>query len=200
MDIMLSAEARGAKERVLEDFIPAVLYGRGIASISLKLKRAEIEKVIHQAGESNLISVLYQGNTIQVLIKEYQRHSLSGKLLHIDLFQVNMKDKVKTEIPLHFIGESKAVKELSGSLIKDLDAIEVECLPGDLVDHIDVDISVLNEYHDEISVKDLVLPKGLELADDIDRVIVTVMPPRVQEVVEVVAAVTTEAPKEEVKK
>lgn len=200
MDIILSAEARAAKERTLEDFIPAVLYGHGIPSVSLKLKRAEIEKVIHQAGESNLISLSYQGNTTQVLIKEFQRHSLSGKLLHIDLFQVNMKDKVKTEIPLHFVGESKAVKELSGSLIKDLDAIEIECLPGDLVDHIDIDISILNNYHDEISVKDLILPKGISLADDIDRVIVTVMPPRVQDVVEVAAAVTTEVPKEEVKK
>lgn len=198
MDIILSAEQREPKECLVADFVPAVLYGRGITSVSLKLKRAEIEKVINQAGESNLISLTYQGKIISVLIKEKQRHGLSGKLLHIDLFQVNMKNKIKTEIPLNFVGESRAVKELSASLIKDLDAIEVECLPGNLVDHIDVDISVLKEYHDEISLKDLVLPTGIELADEINRPIITVIPPRIQENTDSKEQ-TVDASKEEVK-
>ena len=82
-----------------------------------------------------------------------------------------MKNKIHTEIPLHFIGESKAVKELSGSLIKDVDSLEVECLPEDLVDHIDIDISVLKEFHNHINVSDLKLPKGLKLVHENDKFI-----------------------------
>ena len=190
MDIKLSAQVREPKEKLDFDSVPAVLYGRGVASVSLKLKRGELEKVISLAGESNLISLTTGGKEVKVLIKETQRSGLNNKLLHIDFFQVKMTEKISTEIPFNFIGESRAVKELSASLIKEMDAVEVECLPGDLVDHIDVDISVLKDYHDEISTDDLTLPKGLELQNQNNRIIVTVIPPKIQEVAE-------EAPKEE---
>lgn len=190
MDIKLSAQAREPKEKLDFDLVPAVLYGRGVASVSLKLKRGELEKVINQAGESNLITLEVDGKEVKVLIKEAQRSGLSSKLLHVDFFQVKMTEKISTEIPFNFIGESRAVKELSASLIKEMDSVEVECLPGDLVDHVDIDISSLKEYHDEISTDDLVLPKGLELQNKNNRIIVTVIPPKIQEVVE-------EAPKEE---
>lgn len=190
MDIKLSAQVREPKEKLDFDLVPAVLYGRGVASVSLKLKRGELEKVISLAGESNLISLIINDKEVKVLIKETQRGGLNNKLLHTDFFQVKMTEKINTEIPFNFIGESRAVKELSASLIKEMDAVEVECLPGDLVDHIDVDISVLKDYHDEISTDDLTLPKGLELQNQNNRIIVTVIPPKIQEVAE-------EAPKEE---
>lgn len=184
MDIKLSAQTREPKEKLDFDSVPAVLYGRGIASVSLKLKRGELEKVISLAGESNLISLIIDDKEVRVLIKETQRSGLNNKLLHIDFFQVKMTEKISTEIPFNFIGESRAVKELSASLIKEMDAVEVECLPGDLVDHIDVDISVLKDYHDEISTNNLTLPKGLELQNQNNRIIVTVIPPKIQEVAE----------------
>lgn len=198
MDIILSAESREKKEKLSPDQVPAVLYGHGVASQSLKVVRSEVDKVVHQAGESNLITLKHDGKESKVLIKEAQRSGMNGKLLNVDFFQVNMKDKITTEIPLHFVGESKAVREMSGSLIKDLDFLEVECLPNALVDHIDVDISSLNNYHDEISVSDIVLPVGMKLTHDANRIIVSVIPPRVQEVVAEVAPATTAA-KEEVK-
>lgn len=190
MDTKLSAQIRKPKEKLDFDSVPAVLYGRGVASVSLKLKRGELEKAIGIAGESNLISLIINDKEVKVLIKEVQRGGLNNKLLHTDFFQVKMTEKINTEIPLNFIGESRAVKELSASLIKEMDSVEVECLPGDLIDHIDVDISTLKEYHDEISTDDLSLPKGLELQNKNNRIIVTVIPPKIQEVVE-------EAPKEE---
>jgi large subunit ribosomal protein L25 len=199
MDIILLAEAREKKEKLSPDFVPAVLYGHGIASSSLKVNRQEIDKVVHLAGESNLITLKYDGTESKVLIKEAQRSGMNGKLLNIDFFQVNMKDKITTEIPLHFVGESRAVREMSGSLIKDLDFLEVECLPSALVDHIDVDISSLNNYHDEISVKDLVLPVGMKLTHDANRIIVSVIPPRAQEAIVEVAPVAKTVVKEEPK-
>lgn len=183
MDIIISAQAREKKEKLSADFVPAVLYGRGVASSSLKVKRSDIDKVISQAGESNLVTLQHDGGKVKVIIKEAQRSGMTGKLLNVDFFQVNMADKITTDVPLHFVGESKAVKEMSGSLIKDIDFVEVECLPSDLVDHIDVDISVLKDYHDEISIKDLVLPKGVKLTREANSVIVSVIPPRAQEAV-----------------
>lgn len=200
MDIILTAQAREQKEKLSSDFVPAILYGRGVSSVSLKLKRNELEKVVKQAGESNLISLKHEGGSVKVLIKEIQRSGITSGLLHVDLFQVKMDQKINTEIPLHFVGESKVIKEKSGSLIKNFDALEIECLPSDLVDHIDIDISVLQEFHDEISTEDLVLPRGLKLVNEINRIIVSVIPPRVQiEEVPEVAAVPVEAVKEELK-
>lgn len=195
MDIILSAQARLKKEKLSADFVPAVLYGRGVASSSLKVKRSDIDKVISQAGESNLVTLQYDGGEAKVIIKEAQRSGMTGKLLNVDFFQVNMADKITTDVPLHFVGESKAVKEMAGSLIKDINSLEVECLPNDLVDHIDVDISVLKDYHDEISIKDLVLPKGIKLTREANSVIVSVIPPRAQEAV-VEAAPATPAKEE----
>ncbi|MEI6835745.1 MAG: 50S ribosomal protein L25 [Candidatus Falkowbacteria bacterium] len=202
MDIILKSQAREPKERLSVDFVPAILYGRGVASVSLKVRRGDLDKVVGLAGESNLILLEHEGGKVKVLIKEIQRSGLNGSLLHVDFFQVNMTSKINTEIPLHFVGESKAIKEMSGSLIKDIDSLEVECLPGDLVDHIDVDISVLKEFHDEISTSDLILPKGIELASDVNRIIASVIPPRVQEAVVEAAPVTAtkEEPKTEDKK
>jgi large subunit ribosomal protein L25 len=192
MDILLSSQLREKKERLEVDFVPAILYGRGVASVSLKLKRGELTKAIEAAGESNLITLDYEGKTVKVLIKEVQRSGLNGSLLHIDFFQVNMAEKIKTEIPVHFVGESKAVREMAGLLLKDVDMLEVECLPSDLVDHIDIDISVLANFHDEITTEDIVLPKGMKLEDETKRIICSVIPPRiiVEEVVEAAPVVT----------
>ena len=200
MDILLTSENREKKEKLSHDFVPAVLYGHGVASTSLKVSRAALEKVINSAGESNLIALKHDGATVKVLIKEVQRSGLNGSVLHVDFFQVDMASKIHTEIPLHFVGESKAVKEMSGSLIKDIDFLEVECLPNDLVDHIDVDISTLKNYHDEISTYDIILPRGMKMLIEEKRIIVSVIPPRVQEVVvEATPTPVKEEPKTEKK-
>ena len=196
MDIILETETRLKKEKLASDLVPAVIYGHGIASSSLKVKRGDIDKVTHQAGESNLITLKQDGKTKKVLIKEIQRDGLTGKILHVDFFEVNMTDKITTEIPLHFVGESKAIKEKAGLLIKDIDFLEIECLPNNLVDHIDVDISVLKEYHDEITIKDLILPKGIELTSETNRVVASILPPKVVvEETPAPAATSTEANK-----
>ncbi len=164
MESKLSAQIREKNEKLSIDFMPAVIYGKGIESISLKIKKVDFDRVFAAAGESNLINLDFGSGAIKVLIKDLQRDVIKNTFIHVDFYQVNMKEKIKTEIPLHFIGVSKAVKELSGMLIKEMDAIEVECLPSDLIDHIDVDISVLNTFDDAIRISDLNLSVGLEIA------------------------------------
>jgi large subunit ribosomal protein L25 len=187
MDIKLSAQARAKGEKLSKDFVAGVLYGKGVENRMLKVKRVEFEKTFKAAGESNLITLELGGAPIKVLVKETQRDVIKGFFTHVDFYQVNMKEKIKTEIPLHFIGEAKAIKELGGVLINDMDSVEVECLPGDLVDHIDVDISVLNTYDDAIRLHDLKIPAGLTLLSH-DGMVAVVREPRVEVEEPVVAA------------
>jgi large subunit ribosomal protein L25 len=147
----------------------------------LKLKKADFEKVFAVAGESNLIKLDLGSSSVNVLVKDMHKDPIKGFFTHVDFYQVNMKEKITAEIPLHFIGESKAVKELGGMLNKEIHEIAVECLPSDLVDHIEIDISVLNTFEDEIRMTDLKLPKGLELVSETDDIIVMVMRPKLEE-------------------
>ena len=179
MSMILEAQVREKREKLAPDLLPAVIYGNNADTQSLKVKKSELQKMVSLAGESNIISLKIGDKTKSVLIKEVQRAGLSGNVTHVDFLEVNMKHKLHTEIPLHFVGESKAVREMSGSLIKDADFLEVECLPEDLVDHIDIDISVLKEFHDNISTSDLTLPHGIKLVNEHDHVIISVIPPRV---------------------
>ena len=192
MDFKIKVEKREKKEKLSKDFIPAVLYGKDIESQSLKMRKTEFEKIFAGAGESNLIELNLDGTPIKTLVKDIQRNVLNHSLTHADFYQVNMKEKVVAEIPLNFIGESKAVKELGAMLNKDLDDLEVECLPGDLVDHIDVDISVLVAFDDAIRIGDLKLPAGVIATGEAEEMVASVKEPMIIEEEPVVEAVPTE--------
>jgi len=194
MEFKLIGQIRETNEKLSKEFIPAVLYGKGVTNASLKIKLVDFEKVFKGAGESNLIDLDFGQGAVKVLVKDTQHDALKHIFTHIDFYQVNMKEKITAEIPLHFSGESRAIKELGGALIKDLTALEVECLPSDLVDHIDVDISVLATFGDAIRVNDLKLPKGLALVHHTNEVIAAVMEPKVEVEPEVVAPVSEVAP------
>lgn len=202
----LQATKREKNEKLSSDYLAAVVYGKEVENQSLKIKRVDFDKVFAAAGESNLIDLELDGKSVKVLVKDFQRDIMKSFFTHVDFYQVNMKEKIKTEIPLHFIGESKAIKELGGMLMKDIHEIEVECLPSELVDHLDVDISVLKSFDDVISISDLVLPKGLKLVQHEDGVVAKVVEPKVEEEVkpvvtpEAAATPTPEVKKEEVKK
>ncbi|MDD2680830.1 MAG: 50S ribosomal protein L25 [Patescibacteria group bacterium] len=202
MELKLSAEVRAKDEKLEKDLIPGVVYGRGLESRSLKLNYNAFAKVFAEAGESNLITLNLGGKDIPVLVKATQKHPLKSTYTHIDFYEVNMKEEVKAEVPLEFIGESKVVKEGSGIFSVIIDQIGVECLPGDLVDHIDVDISVLAEFGDAIRLSDIVLPKGMTLMQDDTAVVCMVEEPnKVEEVVkeEVVEEKDAKASEGEVK-
>lgn len=180
MELKLSAQKRAKNEKLDKDYLSAVLYGKGIETQSLKLKLADFVKVFTAAGESNLIKLEAEAAAVNVLVKDIQRDPIKHFINHVDFYQVNMKEKVNTEIPLHFIGESKVVRELGGMLNKEIHEVEVECLPSDLVDHIDVDISVLNDFDDVIKIADLNVPKGLEINADGETIVAMVMKPKTE--------------------
>lgn len=144
--------------------IPAVLYGNDIEPVSITLKYTDFEKVYKEAGESTLIDLSVDGAApVKVLIQDYQLDPRINQFLHVDLHQVNMKEKIHTEIPLKFVGEAPAVKTYGGILVTQLDSVQVACLPQDLVHEIEVDISGLTEIDSSIHVSDVKAPQGLEI-------------------------------------
>lgn len=184
-----------------EGFIPAVIYGSNKESRALKVKANEFIKLFHGAGETNLIELtIDQDNAIKVLVYETQTDPIKNRINHIDFLQVDMKKKITVEVPVDFVGESPAVRDQGASLIKNLDHIEIECLPEDLIHTVEIDISSLKEIDAAIKLSDLKLPKGVELTtDNLDEHIVSVIRQEV-EVEAAPAAEAAEAPAPEVKK
>ena len=184
LEAKLRTEASGrAKILIHQGFIPVVVYGAGIENQKLKIKISDFEFVFAQAGETHLIDLNVDGTQkYRVLVKDVQRDPIKGKIIHADFYQVDMKKPIEVQVPLQFIGESKAIKELGGTLVKSIDVLSVKCLPEDLVDKIDVDISVLETYDNAITVKDLPVPEELEVLNNPDDMVVHVMAPTIEEV------------------
>lgn len=183
MAIPLEAKTRTGQAEILrqEGRVPAVVYGPHIQSMSVSVPYVRFEKVYNDAGESTLIDLGVEGGeTLPVLIKDIQYNPVSGKIQHIDFRHVTMDEEMEVSIELHFIGEAPAEK-MGGTLIKTLESIDVRCMPADLVDEIDVDLSVLSDYDAQITVADVVLPPGLTVLDSPDTLIAKVAEPLSEE-------------------
>lgn len=161
-----------------EGKIPAVVYGKGFEPVSIAMDKLEFAHIYREAGTSNLIELLLSDKKFKILVSELQKDPLTGAVLHADFLKVNMKEKIHAEIPLEFIGDSAAVMNLEGSLITPVDSVEVECLPGDLISEIQVDISVLEDFEKNIKVSDLNIPAGIEVLSDPEEIIAFVQEPR----------------------
>lgn len=174
--------AKAAKHLREVSKVPAVVYGRGIPNRSIEVDVAPFRKIYGTAGESSLVDLSIDGGAaVKVLIHDLQVDPLSGVVTHIDFLQVNMNEKLTTEIALEFVKEAPAVKALGGTLVKSMDHIEVECLPGDLVHAIEIDISKLVTFDSVIRVKDITPPAGIEFLTDAETVLVLIEAPRTEE-------------------
>jgi large subunit ribosomal protein L25 len=176
-------EASGKRVKALRNAgkLPAVLYGHGVETQQIEISAKDFGKAFKQAGESTLVNLMVDGKTQPVLIHEVQHHYLDDHPIHVDFYAINMNEKVKVKIPLHFTGESNAVKALGGTLVKNLSEIEVECLPADLPHAFEIDISPLNTFEDAIRVSDLKISDKVNVLGPVEEVIVTVAPPRTEE-------------------
>jgi large subunit ribosomal protein L25 len=162
--------------------IPAVVYGRGVESVSLWVNTLDFRRLLKKSGESTMIGLEIDGkNGRNVIIYEIQRDPVTDSIIHIDFFQVRMDEEIETEVELEFIGEALAVRDLGGVLVRNMDEIEVKCLPGDLPSRINVDISVLNTFEDRICVKDLKIPEKVKIELDPETVVALVSAPRSEE-------------------
>ncbi len=175
-------EGKKAKQLRRQGFLPAVVYGPNTKNKNLKVKAQDFLKVLDQAGENTLIDLIIdEAEPVKALVYGVQYDGVRDKIIHIDFYQVDMDKPLTTEIPLHFIGQSPAVQNLGGILIKNMDEIEIECLPKDLVNFIEVDLSALAEFGDTIRIKDIKFPDGIKPIAEAEEMVATVVRPAVEE-------------------
>ncbi len=141
--------------------IPAAVYGKKVKSISVTVSSDAFAKVYAAAGETGLVELAVGSDVRPVLIHNVQRNPLNDTVIHVEFFQVDLKEKVKTRVPVEFTGESPVVSQKQGVLLTLLDEVEVEALPTDLPEKITLDISSLNEIDKELKVGDLPVPSGV---------------------------------------
>jgi large subunit ribosomal protein L25 len=177
-----------------QGLLPSTIYGQGMEPVSIQVVDKELESIFKHAGESGLVDLILDDKTIPVLFRNPQYHPVEGNLLHVDCYKVNLKEKITTNVPLEFVGESGAVKE-GKVLVEVLNEVEIEALPADFPEKITVDLTKLENIDSVITVADLAVDKTLlTVKNEPDQVIVKVEEPKVEE--EPVAAEAEVAPGE----
>ena len=195
MTFSLPVEIRTVRGKKLtklrsEGKLPAIMYGPKEEATLLTIDKIAFEKLLKQAGESSVVVLSGLDTPKEVLIHDVSFDALRGGIMHVDLYAVEAGKEITVHVPLEFIGEAPAVK-LGGTLTKVLHEIEVTCMPANLPQHIDVDVSVLDDFEKQIHVKDLVIPKGVTLETDVEGVVALVQ--AVEEEAEVEAPVDMSA-------
>lgn len=183
--------------------LPGVIYGIDTNPLAVELETHAVEQVLHHhASETILVDIDLEGEgSVSVLLKEVQHHPVSGALLHVDLQRVAANQTLQVEVSLELVGEPEGVK-LGGLLDQVMHKIMVECLPADLPETVNVDVSEL-EIGSALHVSDLKLGNKVSILSDADAVVAGVSAPKVEqeedenEDVEAEPEVITEKPSEE---
>lgn len=163
--------------------VPAVLYGHNVQPQALSVDARTLQRVWRSAGHSHLVDLtLDGGRPRKVLIRELQINPRTAGLVHVDLFAVNLREKLTVDVPLVPVGESSAVTvEKAGVLQQILTTLKVECLPSDIPAQLNVDISGLLAVDDGVHVSEVPLPQGVALASGVnaDELVLKIAPVRV---------------------
>ena len=165
-----------------QDILPANLFGKGIESIALQLPFKTFTQIFKEAGETQVIELHVEGEkkTYPAIISNIQLNPINLQPIHADFRFVDLTEKITASIPVELTGEAPAEK-LGGIIFQSLDTIEVEALPGDLPEKIELDISVLTELSSSLAAKDLKLGSKIELKIDPETPVVNVQEPKTQE-------------------
>lgn len=163
-----------------DGWIPGVVIGPDNPSLSIKMEERQLIRTLQEAGSTTLInlSVGEGAEPKLVLAREIQSDILTGKLLHVDFYEVRLTEKVRTSPSLDFIGEAPVLESGEAVVIYGMNEVEVECLPTDLVSSIEVDISVLKTLDDSILVGDLPVPEGITIVSDPGEVVASAVSTR----------------------
>lgn len=154
-----------------DNILPANIYGKDIKSLSVQVPYKDFEKVYKETGETGIIDVEVDGEIKPSLIHNIQQDYYNHKILHVDFFQVNLKEKVKTTVRIVTIGEPKAVIDKLGLLLKPLSEVEIEALPTDLPDKIEVNVEPLAELNAQVTVGEIKAPTGVTILTDASQVV-----------------------------
>ncbi|MFN2304244.1 MAG: 50S ribosomal protein L25 [Anaerolineales bacterium] len=177
---VLSAEKRSIKGKKVnslrrEGLLPGIIYGRigkdQIEPILIQLNLHNASKIINRLTGSSLVKLNVDGEEYPVILREAQRDILMGTLQHVDFMAVSLTEKLQTAVPIELIGQAPAEINLAAVVVTGISELEIECLPQDLPERIEVDATVLVDMDSAIYVRDLELPDNFEVLTDPDELI-----------------------------
>jgi large subunit ribosomal protein L25 len=183
--------------RLLRDGkLPAIVYGHNTDPTPITLDRLEFQKVFVKSGRTHLVDLALDGRTEKVLVREIQTHPRRLGPIHVDFYQVNLQEKIEVEVPVHLTGESAPVKQGDADILQPMHSIRVECLPSDIPEAFEIDITPLEEIDMELRVSELTVPRGVTVLDDPDELVVKIVHKREMKVEEEIPAAEAGVPAE----
>jgi large subunit ribosomal protein L25 len=168
--------------------VPGVIYGKELDSVAVAFPRREFDRVFHKVGRTQLLDVAVNTESTprRVLIREVQYDPRAGVVIHVDFFQVNLKEKITADVPLVIVGTAPAVEQAEGELQHTMNTVKVSCLPAEIPEHIEVDVSGLEAIDDAVRVGQLKVPEDVEILTDPEEVVAKIVHIREVEEEEVV--------------
>jgi len=177
--------------------LAAVVYGHNAKPTPLVLDRLEFQKVFVKSGRTHLVDLVIGGDKAEkVLVREIQTHPRRLGPIHVDFYQVNLEEKITVEVPVHLVGESAAVKRGDADILQPIHSLRVECLPSDIPEAFEVDLTPLEEIESELRIADIKVPKGVTVLIDPDELVVKIIKKREMKVEEEVPAAEALVPAE----
>ena len=197
LDAVVREESEIGKRNLMvaKGLVPCVVYGEKKKTLSLKIERSRLIKFMHahHGGENIIITLKIasagskKAEERSVLIKEIQVHPVSGDIMHLDFNEISLTKRIEVQVPIKSKGEAIGVKQEGGTLEHILWEVEVECLPTNIPEKFEVDVSNM-KIGDIIHVKDLVVPEGIKIQHEPDGIVFNLVPPHKEAVLEETAA------------
>ena len=180
-------EVLGKKVKRLrrEGVIPANVYGHGLESVAIQVPKDDLVHLLHSAGRNEIVYLRLDGEEPRpVFLRQIQRNPVTDAILHVEFYQISLKEKVRMEVPLALVGSAPAEQTHGGTLLHSLDRITVEGLPTEIPSAIEVDVSGLEEIDATIYVRELSVPGEVTVLTDPEQVVAKIAPPQVEKEVE----------------
>ncbi len=157
-----------------DGLVPATVYGPSMEPFNIQVPYRALELTLKKAGGTALIDVVVEGKTLSVLTREVQRSSMRREIMHVDFFALDLTEKIRTDVPVHLVGESPAVQAKKGILMSAATTLTVEVLPANLMHFIEIDLSKLTEPGAAVYVRDLDLGPNVAIVNDPEELIVRI--------------------------
>jgi large subunit ribosomal protein L25 len=168
--------------------LPAIIYGRHMEPLSITLNAHDAGLIIPKLTSSSIVTIDLEGHEHLALVREKQKNYIKGTLTHVDFQAVTLAEKIRAYVPIHISGTALALKNFNSTLVNNMTRVEVEALPLNLPERIDVDVTSLDKIGSAIHVSDLQIPADVTLMENLNAIIVVVTAVK-EEVVEVAAVV-----------
>ena len=193
---MLGKEVRFLRR---QGIMPIHLFGHGVESLALQCDATSLQQTLSRAGQTRLINIKIHGEKKPrpVVVRGVHREPVRGGLLHVDFFQVSMKERVKINVPLILVGEAPILKSKDNMVVQELNTLAVECLPASIPGSLELDVSSLSEPDQVLRVKDIEVTEDVAVQDDAELVVVRVILRPIAKVEEPVIAEEVAEPEEE---